>query len=472
MVVEPLSMAALSASLLLPPRDMTVSEWADENRVLTGAASAERGQWHTRPYQREPMDVMSPANPAKMVVLMSAAQMLKCLAVDTALPTPQGWKPIGQVIPGDSVFDDQGKACSVLAVSEVFSGRKCYRITFDDGSSIVSDGGHRWVVFDRLSRHVFVTTEQMATSFKAPRQGQDACRYRIPCTRPLDTPPAELPIDPYLLGVWLGDGNTMSAQVTTDLRDGVLAELRTAGVQPIVRSTDKRREHVATIAFEPVEGRPLYARFREAGLIGNKHIPAVYLRASEQQRRSLFQGILDTDGTAGDSVALCITCGPLAAGFIELARSLGFKPTVRTRPGVLNGKKCRDVFVITFKAYREDEPFRLKRKLEALRSEGHSRSRPTEARRRSITKIEDVESVPVCCIAVDSPTHLYLAGESMVPTHNTECLLNFLGFIADVDPGPTLVVDQMVASALVASFSSKTASGRPLTKMTMSGRRL
>jgi phage terminase large subunit GpA-like protein len=56
---------------------MTVSEWADENRVLTGAASAERGQWHTRPYQREPMDVMSPANPAKMIVLMSAAQMLK-----------------------------------------------------------------------------------------------------------------------------------------------------------------------------------------------------------------------------------------------------------------------------------------------------------------------------------------------------------------------------------------------------------
>src|ERR1035437_6764186 len=56
---------------------MTVSQWADENRVLTGAASAERGQWHTRPYQREPMDVMSPANPAKLIVLMSAAQMLK-----------------------------------------------------------------------------------------------------------------------------------------------------------------------------------------------------------------------------------------------------------------------------------------------------------------------------------------------------------------------------------------------------------
>ncbi len=67
----------LSSALFLPPREMTVSQWADENRVLTGTASAERGQWHTRTYQREPMDAMSPSNPAKMVVLMSAAQMLK-----------------------------------------------------------------------------------------------------------------------------------------------------------------------------------------------------------------------------------------------------------------------------------------------------------------------------------------------------------------------------------------------------------
>jgi phage terminase large subunit GpA-like protein len=67
----------VGAALLLPPRDMTVSQWADENRVLTGAASAERGQWRTRPFQREPMDVLSPAHPSKMVVLLSSAQMLK-----------------------------------------------------------------------------------------------------------------------------------------------------------------------------------------------------------------------------------------------------------------------------------------------------------------------------------------------------------------------------------------------------------
>lgn len=75
--MTPFSIHEVGASLLLPPREMTVSQWADENRVLTGAASAERGSWVTRPYQREPMDVMSPSHPCKMVVLLSSAQMLK-----------------------------------------------------------------------------------------------------------------------------------------------------------------------------------------------------------------------------------------------------------------------------------------------------------------------------------------------------------------------------------------------------------
>lgn len=73
----PFSMHQVGSEAMLPPREITVSEWADENVVLSGAGAAERGQWHTRPYQREPMDVLSPSHPCKQVVLMSSAQMLK-----------------------------------------------------------------------------------------------------------------------------------------------------------------------------------------------------------------------------------------------------------------------------------------------------------------------------------------------------------------------------------------------------------
>ena len=64
LTMQPFSMHEVGAAAVLPPREITVSQWADENRVLTGGAAAERGQWRTRPYQREPMDVLSPAIPA------------------------------------------------------------------------------------------------------------------------------------------------------------------------------------------------------------------------------------------------------------------------------------------------------------------------------------------------------------------------------------------------------------------------
>src|SRR5437868_2261922 len=75
--MTPFSMHQVGSETLLPPREILVSAWSDENVVLSGAGAAERGQWHTRPYQREPMDVLSPSHPSKQVVLMSAAQMLK-----------------------------------------------------------------------------------------------------------------------------------------------------------------------------------------------------------------------------------------------------------------------------------------------------------------------------------------------------------------------------------------------------------
>src|SRR5260370_40491126 len=75
--MQTFSIHEVGAGALLPPPDILVSQWADENRVLTGGAAAERGQWRTRHYQREPMDVLSPGHSFRQVVLLSAAQMMK-----------------------------------------------------------------------------------------------------------------------------------------------------------------------------------------------------------------------------------------------------------------------------------------------------------------------------------------------------------------------------------------------------------
>ena len=107
----------LAAEVLAPPPDLTVSEWADQNRRLSSESAAEKGEWRTdrAPYQRAVMDAMGPSSPYETVVMMWAAQSGKCLALDTPLPTPDGWKTISDVEPGDRLFDERGNVCRVLA---------------------------------------------------------------------------------------------------------------------------------------------------------------------------------------------------------------------------------------------------------------------------------------------------------------------------------------------------------------------
>jgi phage terminase large subunit GpA-like protein len=496
----------LAADVLLPPPDLTVSQWADQNRRLSSESAAEKGEWRTdrAPYQRAVMDAMGPASSYETVVMMWAAQSGKCLALDTPVPTPDGWMRFGEVQPGDTLFDDRGATCRVVAVSEIKYGRPCYRVRFDDGNEIVTDGEHRWRAYDRRQdRFREVSTEEMAAEVIIPRQPRKASRYRIACTKPLELPNVVLPVEPYTLGVWLGDGNAHSAQITGLLSDGMDQLLRATGTDArVIRCTptgvatvqvgratrlalraECRRGHrleganlspygcrrcktmraVATKRrrierlgqerlFPRVSGATntpdtsdtMTAQLRRLGVLGDKHIPQMYLRASERQRLALLQGLLDTDGYAsltGSAVEFTNTNERLARDFYELAVSLGFKPALRIGRATLRGADCGPKYRITFTAYREDQPFRLQRKLDRLRSVGSRQSRPTESRRRSIVAIEPVSSVPVRCLAVDSPSRLFLAGRGMIPTHNSSLLENFLGYIIELDPGPVLLVE-------------------------------
>jgi len=138
---------AKALAVLKPPPDLTISDWADQNRRLSSEASAEPGQWRTSraEYQRGIMDAISdPA--AETVVIMSSAQVGKALALDTPLPTPDGWTTMGDVKVGDVMFDDAGAPCRVTAATDVMHDRGCYRVRFSDGSWIIADADHLWAV--------------------------------------------------------------------------------------------------------------------------------------------------------------------------------------------------------------------------------------------------------------------------------------------------------------------------------------
>lgn len=330
----------------------------------------------------------------------------KGLDVATPLPTPTGWTTMGAVRVGDQLLGADGRPCLVTAKSDLHA-RPCYRVTFDDRTSIVADHVHLWRV--ETDRGVAVlSTEQLRDNLRSHKaRGQR--HLRIPNARPLELPEGALPIDPYVLGVWLGDGKASSGEVTS-FDEEVFSEVG-------------RRGHAAGRGVR-ADGSPnptrtlrgLRAALRRSGLLGHKAIPPEYLRASRRQRLDLLRGLMDTDGSwnAGRKQAVFVNTNKgLAHGVAELVASLGWRPYTYEYRATGFGVSTT-AYKVTFASW-DDCPFHLPRKASAWVP-----ARPgAKSRRRIVVAVEPVPSVPTQCIQVDSPDSLYLCGSQMVPTHNT-----------------------------------------------------
>lgn len=383
----------------------------------------------------------------KRVVGIVGSQMGKALALDTRLPTPSGWTTMGDVQPGDVLFDENGQPCRVTAVSPVMENRDCYRVTFCDGSAIIADAAHRWTVMCRRAvghKNEILTLTTSELIERGVLMGTGGARFSIPLAGALDLPEACLPLSPYLLGIWLGDGNSRAARITVGAQDldAMLALMRAEGVEAVAKP-DGNCWDVQLFGVDENGGRaaPRHAanvmgRLRRLGVLRNKHIPAQYLRASAAQRMALLQGLMDTDGGLdGETASFCSMHIALARQVVELACSLGFRPRLTRK--VANNIAS---YVVRFYAYRDRAPFRLARKADACPDRNAPGSRPSLNESRFIRSIVKEASVPVKCVAIDTPTHLYLAGDHMVPTHNTDTFLDVIGQRLDQRPVPILYV--------------------------------
>jgi deoxycytidine triphosphate deaminase len=366
----------------------------------------------------------------------------KALALDTPIPTPGGWRTMGDLRRGDLVFDQAGEPCQVVATSEVLLGRPCREVCFSDGHRIVADLQHEWLTCDKNARDHHRRRSQIVTTaqIEAKLRVRGEWNYQVPLAGPVQYPERALPVDPYVLGIWLGDGSTTSAMITC-ADEEILEEIRGAGyaVSPRPRRYLYRIGGRSGRLRDGRTGRyladaSLNSTLRALGLLGHKHVPSVYLTASVAQRTALLQGLMDSDGFA-DTYGRCeftSTSEPLADGFVELATSLGFRP-VKTKDratlyGIDHGPRYRV-------RYTPDRPvFRLSRKLARLRIGMRHHLF------RAIVDVRRVADVPVRCIQVDAPTGLFLAGRGYIPTHNSS--LGRLGLMTHstagfLDPGFT-----------------------------------
>jgi hypothetical protein len=415
---------ALGVTVIGQPRD--VPSFKVRQKTLSGAECVKTVDWAGKyipivPVWGEDIIVEGERRLSGMIRAAKDAQQMfnfwRPLALDTPIPTPAGWSTMGALRTGDQVFDERGEPCRVVGKSPVHIGRECYRVTLDDGSSIVADAEHPWPVEERAGRKAagFVWTDRLARTDELTPG-----KHFIPVAGALATEEAELPVDPYVLGLWLGDGRAQGGSLTPGDED--IAEVRDAiearGYRCGPVSGPPQRHGTFTI-------HGLAPQLRAAGVFGNKHIPAIYLRASEQQRRELLRGLMDTDGSVSAATRCCeftTTSPALAAGLTELLRGLGIKAKSVTRAGrgskiVNGGEHLLAVTQFYFTAYADEAVVGLTRK-RALLAEGREQRR-RRTKRHGIVSVERVPTVPVQCIAVDAPSHLFLAGEAMVPTHNT-----------------------------------------------------
>lgn len=339
----------------------------------------------------------------------------KGLALDTPIPTPTGWSTMGALSVGDEVFASDGSVCRVTGKSEVHL-KDCYRMTFDDATSIVCDHDHLWATRSGITdpQDAVLTTEQIARTLRVKWTADRAPgrQHRIAVAGALRLPPAQLPIDPYVLGAWLGDGSTSDGKLTSgDAEQFDLIEARGYRCSAPHGSSD--RAPTCTVYG-------LRVRLREIGLLGHKTIPDLYMRSSILQRLDLLRGLMDTDGSwnALRNMAVFTSMDKaLAVSVRELALSLGERAVLHTVNGTGFGKS----FVcwrVTWNPQNYN-PFELTRKRSAVPVGSSIRSR-----QRIITACDRTITVPTQCITVDSADSTYLCGEQMVPTHNTATSAN------------------------------------------------
>jgi replicative DNA helicase len=340
------------------------------------------------------------------------------------------------------------------------------------------------------------TTAQIAATLRSLADGR--LNHAVAVAHAAELPAKELPFPPYALGAWLGDGTSKSCHLTSAdpeiikeieteglrvvkssaarLRYAIrlpeppvvperscvmcgkpfrprTAQVRTCGrvCGGGLRSLQKRGVFGLSESPEcPECGRTssggrmcrtcwvdhgsTTAILRKLGVLGNKHIPAEYLRTSESQRRALLAGLLDTDGyvARNGTVQFGVTNRRLAADTLELVLSLGYRARMTTKRVEGATEESSTCYMVTFTP--ADKVFRLTRKLARQTTRQH----PT-TRCRFITDVRPVPSVPVRCVQVDKADHTYLAGSSWIPTHNSTLALD-LARAASVHNGLATVI--------------------------------
>lgn len=390
----------------------------------------------------------------------------KAQPVDEPVLTSSGWVRMGNLKVGDFVIGGNGKKTKIINVQP--QGVKAnYRVTFTDGSFTECSDDHLWSVrllsaadsrafqtltLNHIRTKIFVKsggakTSRVVTTYRdaTPEEKpwldyRGYARYHIPVVEPIEFAKQDLPLDPYLLGVLIGDGSLTNSTICFSTADDELLEL----LKPCIHENYEIKPHGKhpcnfTICVKKPEGytgkprSPIIAGLRDLKLWGKraetKFIPSIYLLGSVAEREALLQGLLDTDGTVtsrkrNGGLSFCSTSEQLICDVVALVQSLGGIATVHQPQRNFythNGEKKQGQisWKIGIKLPASIVPFRLARKLQNYSP--CTKLMPT----RGIIDIELIGETEMQCITVQHSDQLYVT-RNYVVTHNS----TYLAFLA------------------------------------------
>lgn len=399
--------------------------------------------FHSRHQYPKHMEFFEDGATYRERLFMAANRVGKAQPNDEPVLTPIGWRMMGELRPGDEVVSSSGKPTAIKAVYP--QGRRpVVTVTASDGSAARCDREHLWTV--RPVKKGRKSPYQTMTAAELQKRVNAGERWMLPPRPSVEyTSRLELPVDPYLVGLLLGDGGLSTGTIMLTMQHADFEQLRVyledqaeqwqCALEPTGNCTWRFASRVR-------RGGRHHNFLREAlqslGMVGcnahTKRVPAEYVLAAEADRLALLQGLMDTDGTCGRSNGARqfysvnrALCEDVAA----LARSLGLNASVKPKRGRYDGHEHRSWLVHIQSS--SASLFRLPRK----------RENECFANRRSrgliVEKVEDAGEAICTCIEVEASDSLYVTRDFLV-THNTiagayEMTCHLTGLYPDWWPG-------------------------------------
>lgn len=367
----------------------------------------------------------------------------KALVNSDRIPTPSGWRTVGEVREGDMLFDHNGKPIEVLVVHPQQEKKQVWVVTFADGRKIRCCADHNWEYWSKSHRGLtpkVKTTKELYEIMLSHGgcTGSDGRLFKVRNAKAAEYPEKSLPVDPYVLGAFLGNGCAKEKYFAISSGN----EFVPSKIARIIgASTCKYSDKNYTYLFKDSRGKLLFTsevmRGCCEGIVGSysseKYIPDEHLTASIEQRLNLLNGLLDTDGNVARDkgrVTFSTTSPKMKDTFVELCHSLGFETAFcRDKRTDYRSGVCYNITVQCGEEWKK-RLFTLPGKA-SLVDDWASRVKRKE--HKEFTSIESIEQTDeyeeMTCFTVDSKEGLFLCGDYIV-THNTTFMINFAANMA------------------------------------------